>query len=62
MADRVGREEGWQAAEREAGGVGDSYNAADEIGVVFDVPAGLLLLPARPDLNFAIASIYAVTD
>lgn len=33
MADRVGREEGWQAAEREAGGVGDSYNAADEIGV-----------------------------
>ena len=33
MADRVGREEGWQAAEREAGGVGDSYNAADESGV-----------------------------
>ena len=32
MADRVGREEGWQAAEREAGGVGDSYNAADEAG------------------------------
>jgi len=50
MADRVGREEGWQAAEREAGGVGDSYNAADESGegIVAGGPGGERREAERP--------------